>query len=74
MSAYRFEYGRMKRPPIFDNLGSLFLVSLTLQYTFAQTQQDSFITSLNWHALPLALLARPLTQTHTAIPAQNQQK
>ena len=28
----------MKRPPIIDRLGTLFLVSLTLQCTFAQTQ------------------------------------
>ena len=54
----------MKRPPILHRLGTLFLVSLTSQYTFAKTQPDSFITSLDWHTLPLALLARPLTHTY----------
>jgi hypothetical protein len=54
----------MKQPLILDRLGTLFLVSLTSQCTFAQTQPVSFITSLDWHTLPLALLARPITHTY----------
>ena len=53
----------MNRPQIFDRLGTLFLVSLTLQYTFAHT--IGLVHYFTRHMLPLTLLARPLT--HTAI-------
>ena len=33
----------VRNEAILDRLGTLFVVHLTLQYTFAQTQPDSFI-------------------------------
>ena len=55
----------MKWPPILDKLGTLFLVSLTLQYTFAQTQPNSFITLLYTHATALSPCSSTHTHTHT---------
>ena len=57
-SAYRSEYDGMKRPPILDRLGTLFLHTTGLVYYFTRLTRT----------LSLALLARPPTRwrhTHT---------
>ena len=57
-SAYRSEYDGMKRPPILDRLGTLFLHTTGLVHCFTRLTRT----------LSLALLARPPTRwrhTHT---------